>query len=145
MIGFFEFQYLSFKKKSLGNLIAIARSDGHMDTSEEHLLYKLGNRYGLKDRQITVMINNKRPYELFVPDSHEKRMNMFYDIMRLVYADGIIATEEVDFCHHVAEKYGYTPEIVPWLLHLFRDNPAPDSEEWPKHTIYASRFLLSEN
>jgi len=144
MIGFFEFQYLSFKKKSLGNLIAIARSDGHLDTSEEHLLYKLGNRYGLKDRQISIMINNTKPYELFVPGSHEQRMNMFYDLMQLVYADGIIATEEVDFCHHTAEKFGYTPEIVPWLLRIFRDNPAPSQEEWKKHIDSAKNFI-SEN
>ena len=145
MIGFFEFQYLSFKKKSLGNLIAIARSDGFMDPEEEKLLYKLGNRYGLKDRQISVMINNAKPYGLYVPDTHREKMNMFYDIMQLVFADGVIATEEVDFCHEVAERFGYAPEIVPWLLRAFSGASVPSSDEWEGMIRTAEKNFLLEN
>ncbi|MCA6073524.1 TerB family tellurite resistance protein [Fulvivirga sedimenti] len=145
MIGFFEFQYLSFKKKSLGNLIALAKSDGYMDPAEEQLLYKLGSRYGLKDRQITVMINNDRAYELFVPETHEQKMNMFFDLMQLVYADGIIATEEVDFCHNVAERFGYSPEIVPWLIGSFHKGQTPSTEKWKQLVEKARQEFISEN
>ena len=145
MIGFFEFQYLSFKKKSLANLIALARSDGHMDPSEEKLLYKLGSQYGLKDRQITVMINNNRPYDLYIPDSHEHKMNMFYDIMQLVYADGIIAAEEVDFCHNVAERFGYKAEIVPWLIRICKPGNTPSRDEWNTMIELSRQEFLLEN
>ena len=130
MIGFFEFQYLSFKKRSLGNLIALAKSDGHLDPAEEHLLYKLGAKYGLKDRQITVMINSNRDFKLFTPEKHDEKMNMLFDLMQLVYADGIVAMEEIDFCHQIAEQFGYSADIVPWLLEHFSSHHVPDHETW---------------
>lgn len=145
MIGFFEFQYLSFKKKSLGNLIALAKSDGHLDPAEEHLLYKLGSKYGLKDRQISVMINSEKTYKMFTPESHDGKMNMFYDIMQLVYADGIVASQEVDFCHGIAEKFGYKPEIVPWLLENFSTQEAPDRQTWKEMIEQAHVDFLLEN
>ncbi len=48
MIGFFEHQYLSYKKNHIKNLLALAKVDGHMHEKEEALLYKIGRRYGLK-------------------------------------------------------------------------------------------------
>lgn len=133
MIGFFEFQYLSFKKKSLGNLISLAKSDGHLDSSEEQLLYTLGNRYGLKDRQISVMINNDQAYDVFVPETHQEKMAMFHDLMQLVYADGVVAIEEIDFCHIIAEKFGYRPDIVPWLIRIFNGGIPPTVDAWDVH------------
>ena len=145
MIGFFEFQYLSFKKKSLGNLIALAKADGHLDPAEEHLLYKLGAKYGLKDRQISVMINSDKSYKMFSPHSHDEKMNMFYDIMQLVYADGIVASQEIDFCHSIAEKFGYKPEIVPWLLQSFSTKETPDRQTWNEMIENARSSFTLEN
>ncbi len=142
MIGFFEFQYLSFKKKSLGNLIALAKADGHLDPAEEHLLYKLGSKYGLKDRQISVMINSNKDYKLFAPEKHEEKMNMLFDLMQLVYADGIVASEEIDFCHQIADRFSYSAEIIPWLLEKFSKNHVPDHETWNKMVREAHSYQL---
>jgi uncharacterized tellurite resistance protein B-like protein len=58
MIGFFEHQYLSYKKNHIKNLLALAKVDGHMHETEEALLYKIGKRYGLKDRQVKELVDS---------------------------------------------------------------------------------------
>lgn len=40
MIGFFEHQYLSYKKNHIRNLLALAKVDGHMHEKEVALLFK---------------------------------------------------------------------------------------------------------
>ncbi len=60
MMGFFEHQYLSYKKNHIKNLLALAKSDGNMHPKEEALLYKIASRYGLKDRQVKTLIDAER-------------------------------------------------------------------------------------
>ncbi len=130
MRGFFEHQYLSYKKKSMRNLIAMAMSDGSLDPEEEKFLYRVGARFGLKDRQITLLINSDKAFNLYVPESHIERMDQLYDLMQMIYADGIVHNKEVELCEEVVTRFGYAPEMVPWLLEIFRGNEHPDIERW---------------
>ena len=56
MIGFFEYQYLKFKKNHLRNLVALAKIDGHVDDTEIEFLYEIGKKYGLKEKQISEVL-----------------------------------------------------------------------------------------
>ncbi|HEY8935738.1 MAG TPA: TerB family tellurite resistance protein, partial [Cyclobacteriaceae bacterium] len=81
MIGFFEHQYLKYKKNHIKNLLALAKADGHMHPKEEALLYKIGKRYGIKDRQVKELIDSNEKYEVIVPDNHNDKMNLLYDLV----------------------------------------------------------------
>ena len=48
MMGFFEHQYLSYKKNHIKNLLALAKADGHMHPKEEALLYKIAEQVWIK-------------------------------------------------------------------------------------------------
>src|SRR6187551_135942 len=98
MIGFFEHQYLSYKKNHIKNLLALAKADGHMHVKEEALLYKIGKRYGLKERQVKELIEADEKFEVIVPDNHNDRMNLLYDLILMVYADDKVDAHEVEFC-----------------------------------------------
>ena len=52
MRGFFESQYVSFKKRHLKNLIALAQTDGEFHDTEKNTIITIGKRYGLKEKQI---------------------------------------------------------------------------------------------
>lgn len=130
MIGFFEHQYLSFKKNHLKNLIALAKVDGHLHEAEEHLLYKIGGQYGLKERQIKSLIEVDQNDELQIPESHQQKMNQLYDLVTMVYADGVIDKSEVEFCEHLVEEFGYKKEIVSWIIGLFEKGGAPHPDDW---------------
>jgi len=126
MIGFFEHQYLSYKKKHLRNLVALANVDGHLHKDERALIYRLGEKYGLKERQITKIIENDKEQVLYVPERDEEKMDQLFDLLQMVYADGVVDDSEVDFCKDVVSKFGYKEALVDKLIELFSTgDPVP--------------------
>jgi uncharacterized tellurite resistance protein B-like protein len=125
MIGFFEHQYLSYKKNHIKNLLALAKADGHMHPKEEKLLYKIGKRYGLKDRQIKALVDSDEKYVMNVPDNHNDRMNLLYDLVLMVYADDVVDKQEIQFCEDAVKKFGMKKELVKWLLSVFEKGTPP--------------------
>lgn len=143
MIGFFEHQYLSYKKNHIKNLLALAKADGHMHPKEEKLLYKIGKRYGLKDRQIKELVDTDEKYEIVVPDNHHDKMNLLYDLVLMVYADGVIDKQEIAFCESTVKKYGMKKELVHWLLSEFERGTPPPPDEWDEIKKEAKeKFML---
>jgi uncharacterized membrane protein YebE (DUF533 family) len=131
MIGFFEHQYLSYKKNHIKDLLALSKADGHMHEKELEMLYKIGNRYGLKDRQIATLVESNEPFEINVPDNFHDKMNVLYDLVLMVYADGVVEQREIDFCHDVVRKFGMKPEMVEWLIgDVFSLGTPPPPDEW---------------
>jgi len=131
MIGFFEHQYLSYKKDHIKNLLALAKADGFMHEKEEKMLYKIGKRYGLKDRQIKILVDSDEKFQVNVPNNHIDKMNVLYDLMLMVYADGVVEKNEIAFCEDVVKKFGMKKEVVRWLLdEIFEKGTPPPPDEW---------------
>ena len=130
MIGFFEHQYISYKKNHIKNLLALAKADGHMHPKEETLLYKIAKRYGLKDRQVKELIDTDEKFEVNVPDNHNDKMNLLYDLILMVYADEVVDKHEIEFCEGVVKKFGMKKELVKWLLSEFERGTPPPPDEW---------------
>ena len=130
MIGFFEHQYLSYKKNHIKNLLALAKADGHMHEKEIQLLFKIGKRYGLKNRQIQELIDSQEKFEIIVPDNHNDKMNLLYDLILMVYADDVVNKHEVEFCQDMANRFGLKKELVEWLLREFKKGTPPPPDEW---------------
>jgi uncharacterized membrane protein YebE (DUF533 family) len=130
MKGFFEHQYLSYKKNHIRNLLALAKVDGHMHEKEIALLFKIGKRYALKDWQVQDLIDSDDAFILIVPDNHNDRMNLLYDLILMVYADEVVDEHEVTFCEEAVAQFGMRKELVPWLLDVFEKGTPPPPDEW---------------
>ncbi|MFZ5999014.1 MAG: hypothetical protein ACOYW3_00765 [Bacteroidota bacterium] len=131
MIGFFEHQYLSYKKNHIKNLLALSRADGHMHEKEEVMLFKIGKKYGLKDRQIKEILDSKEKAQINVPDNYHDKMNVLYDLMLMVYADGVVEKNEIAFCEDVVKKFGMKKDVVKWMLtEVFDKGTPPRANEW---------------
>ena len=131
MIGFFEHQYLSYKKNHIKNLLALARADGAIHENEKAMLFKIGLKYGLKDRQINVLMESEEEFEVNVPDNHNDKMNVLYDLMLMVHADGVVEKKEIAFCEGVVKKFGMKKEVVRWLLdEVFEKGTPPSPDDW---------------
>jgi len=145
MIGFFEHQYLSYKKNHIKNLLALAKADGSVHEKEQKMLFKIGKRYGLKDHQVQALIDSHEKFQINVPDNHEDKMNILYDLVLMVYADGVIAKKEITFCENVVKKFEMKKEVVHWLLHeVFDKGTPPDPEEWNElKKVAKERFILN--
>lgn len=131
MIGFFEHQYLSYKKNHIKNLLALAKADGSIHEKEQAMLYKIGKKYGLKDRQVKALLDSTEKFDVNVPDNHYDKMNVLYDLMLIVHADGVVEKSEVAFCEQVVKRFGMKKDIVRWLLtRVFDNGTPPPTEEW---------------
>ena len=138
MIGFFEHQYLSYKKNHIKNLLALSKADGHMHEKEVDMLFKIGKRYGLKDRQISILIDSNEPYEINVPDNFNDKMNVLYDLVLMVYADGVVEKKEIVFCEDVVKRFGMKKGIVKWLIDdVFAVGTPPPPDEWKEMKEFA--------
>lgn len=130
MMGFFEHQYLSYKKNHIKNLLALAKADGNMHPKEEALLYRIGKRYGLKDRQVKTLIDTDEKFQMNVPDNHNDRMNLLYDLILMVYADEVVDKHEIEFCEEAVKQFGMKKQLVSWLLAEFERGTPPPPDEW---------------
>lgn len=130
MKGFFEHQYLSYKKNHLKHLLALANADGNIHEKELKLLFKIGKKYGLKDWQIQNLVDSKEKFKLNIPDNFYDRMNLLYDLILMVYADGVVEKREIAFCEDVATKFKMKKSIVKWLLQNFEKGTPPPPDEW---------------
>lgn len=145
MLGFFEHQYLSYKKNHIKNLLALAKVDGQVHPKEEALLYKIGKKYGLKDRQVKELLQNDEKYKLNVPDNHNDKMNLLYDLVLMVYADDVVDKHEIEFCEEAVKQFGMKKGLVKWLLEEFERGTPPPPDEWEEIKQEAKeKFLVKK-
>jgi uncharacterized membrane protein YebE (DUF533 family) len=130
MIGFFEHQYLSYKKNHMKNLLALAKVDGKVHEKEEKLLFKIGKRYGLKERQVKEILESREKFKVNVPDNHNDKMNLLYDLLLMIYADDVVDKNEVEFFEEAVKKFGMKKEMVKWLFSAFKKGTPPPPDEW---------------
>lgn len=142
MTTFFEHQRSSYKKNYMRNLIVLAASDGQMDPGEMNLIYGIGRARGLKDWQLDkLMKEDLQTHELFIPEPLTGRMNLLYDFMQLIYADGIVNNEELEFIKHIIAKFNLRQELADHLIDLFRYG-APSTDEWREFMEYVNSVFV---
>ncbi|MDQ3394639.1 MAG: TerB family tellurite resistance protein [Bacteroidota bacterium] len=129
MNGFFEYQYLSYKKKHMMNLIALARTDGDFHEKEMEILFKIGKRYRLKAKHINALLEVVENDQEVVHGQHEQYMEQLYDLVEMVLADGVIAEEELEFCEKMIHSMGYNKDLLGYFID-FVQLGLKDSESW---------------
>lgn len=133
MTSFFEHQKLSFRKNYLRNLIQLASADGHLDESEKQVLFEIGLKRNLKAWQIEELLADTTPFEVFIPESFLNRMNLLYDLMQLIYADGVVEEKEIEYVKTILAAFQLPQNVITELLIMFRDQP-PSAEDWRDFT-----------
>lgn len=129
MTSFFEHQKLSFRKNYLRNLIQLASADGHLDESEVAVLVEIGKQRNLKEWQINELLQDHSVFEVFIPDSFLNKMNLLFDLMRLIYADGVVDEHEINYIKKILSAFNLSHDVVAELLIMFQHG-TPTIEDW---------------
>jgi uncharacterized tellurite resistance protein B-like protein len=133
MTSFFEHQKLSFRKNYMRNLIQLASADGHLDESEVRVLFEIAARRNLKEWQLRELLEDKTPFEVFIPESFLNKMNLLFDLMKLIYADGIVDEAEIAYIRQILVAFKLSPAVMAELFILFRDG-IPAADTWREFT-----------
>lgn len=120
MIGFFEYQYLKFKKNHLRNLVALASVDGHIHDDEISYLYRIGEKYQLKPQQIKRILEQEEKIEPEIPEQHHQKIALLYDLVGMMMADNVIEDSEMEFCKKMFKKFGYKELLIDEMIDLHR-------------------------
>ncbi len=142
MIGFFEYQYLKFKKNHLKNLVALAKADGHIDETEVKFLHDIGRKYGLKKKQIQDILDSNEEYELQVPKKFYMKVGQLYDIVGMMMADEVVDEKEMDFCEQMCEKMSIKPELIREMVKIYNRGGVQDFEEWEDFVEESKKFSI---
>lgn len=140
MIGFFEYQYLKYKKSHLKNMVALANIDGHVDDTEIKYLHEIGKKYGLKEKQILEILYSDEQYEIEIPEKFYQRVGQLYDIVGMMMADEVIDEKEMDFCEQMCEKMHLDTALIQEMVKLYKDGGVQDFEEWENFIEWAKKF-----
>src|SRR5690606_11610511 len=108
----------------------LAKADGHMHEKEVELLFRIAKGYGLKQRQVEELMESNEKFKVIVPDNHHDKMNLLYDLILMVYADGVVDEHEIAFCEEAVMRFGMKKELVTWLIDQFEKGTPPPPEEW---------------
>src|SRR5690606_17070559 len=119
----------SYKRSYMRNLIALASSDGSLQEDEVKLIYTIGARRGLKEWQLSELLEESEKHPFFMPESVANRMNLLYDVMQIVYADGKVTESEIAFVRNITTALKLDESIVKELLALF-EHSTPTVTEW---------------
>jgi uncharacterized tellurite resistance protein B-like protein len=142
MIGFFEYQYLKYKKNHLKNLVALAAIDGHVHKDEIEYLYKIGEKYQLKPQQIKKILDNKENIEPEIPEAHHQKIALLFDLIGMMMADNIIEESEMDFCKKMFRKFGYKDLLIDEMIDLYRQGVS-DTDVWEEFLEKTEHYRLN--
>jgi uncharacterized tellurite resistance protein B-like protein len=145
MTSFFEHQRSTFKRNYIRNLIALASIDGNLDEEELNLIHAIALRRGLKEWQVNELLKDTSEHTFFIPSSVGNQMNLLYDLMQVVYADGVVSDAERKFVRQIVSAFRLDKAVGEELLLVFQAG-TPSIAEWNRFVedvaaIDSSRFI----
>jgi len=144
MIGFFEYQYLKFKKSHLKNLVALARADGEFHDDERKFLEKMGLKYDLKPFQIQEIIDAKDVSEPKIPQEYHKKIAVLYDTVGMMLADGVIDDREMTFCKDMFKRFGFHASLIDDMIQAYKRGGVDDIDHWDEYVEQTRQFEILE-
>ena len=103
-------------KAHLKTLVALAKVDNFIANTERNLVFKIGERNGLSEEEVELIVEETTPSEAHIPLNDSERFDDLFDLVHLMLVDGIIHESEIDFCMNMAEKLGFKKAIVGVLV-----------------------------
>ncbi|RKN83604.1 TerB family tellurite resistance protein [Ulvibacterium marinum] len=76
------------------SIASLAAVDGYIDDEEMKLLERFAHKLNVSDAQFKEVMKKSNKYPITHQVSFEKRLERFFDLVKIVFADGILDDEE---------------------------------------------------
>jgi len=112
----------SISEGHVKNLLEMALANGFFDEKENELLQEIA-----KERKINLKVLDQIkidpssiPWK--IPEDESERFSQFYDLVKMMMADGNIDYEEVRLCQNFAVQFGYNKKYMNDIIHSVSEN-----------------------
>jgi len=129
-------------KEHFTHLIQIALADGKIEDAELEMLYSSGRKLGLTKEEIDVLLEDSRKLAFIPPYELSKRFGQLYDIVKMVYADGQVNSNEMRLATSLAIKLGFAEAEIPFLLTLLINGVKTGEDEEELFALYKKKRLV---
>jgi uncharacterized tellurite resistance protein B-like protein len=115
------------QRAHLSLLVHLAKVDDDFALVEEDMIRTIGSDYGLPTEYMDDLI--QEPDHLDNLDTTildlDLKFQSIYDCIQMMLVDGIIHQKEITFCHSIADKLGFSRDLIQYLT----DHRHDSSEE----------------
>ena len=129
-------------KEHFIHLIQMANADGKIDDVELEMLSRMGNKLGLTSTEVADLLETSKKSEYIPPYELSKRFEQLYDVIKMVYADGVIDDNEMRLASGLAMKSGFAEEEIPVLLSVLIDGIKRGDDEDDLFILYKKRRIV---
>ena len=121
------------QRAHLSLLVHLAKVDDEFAVVEEDMIRNIGQDYGLPEEYIDELIKTPDAIDNLeaIAQDLDMKFRSIYDCIQMMLVDGIIHQKEIAFCHAVADKLGFSRDLIQYLTdHRY------DSSEEVKRSAY---------
>jgi len=90
-----------------GSLASLADVDGHIAESEMSVLKQFAHKLQISDEQFKEVMKKENKYPIDHQVSYEKRLERFFDLMKIIFADNELSDNEMVLLKRYAIGLGF--------------------------------------
>ena len=119
MFGNYENEY-DRNKATIAMLIEMVTIDNKIDPVEKKFLGDIALQFGLRDEDISSIIEHPEKFALKPPTAEEDRMRILYYLLFMMRVDGEIPPEEEKLCYKAGLRLGFNEQLTGDLIQLMK-------------------------
>lgn len=116
-------------KQEIGHfasIVKLAKDDGIITEGEQKLLDKSAKRLNISEEEYKAILKNPEKYPVNPPISYDERIERLYRLAKMVLADGIADSHEVQLMRKIAVGLHFsddnTEKVCDEAIHLILNN-----------------------
>ncbi len=103
-------------RKSFFNIFALFINTESISSQMMDCIFKWGIQLGISRDELHFIMNKPEAIQFVEPENQIEAIEHVYDIVYMIYLDGIVEDIELEVTMKYAEKLGFKPHIVGDLL-----------------------------
>lgn len=111
-------------EEQLSLLVHLSKIDKYVAAEEKDLIFKIGQRNGMTDAQIELVLDHPKPIPNMKNLPPDEKFDYLYNVIQMMKVDGKIHQSEITFCEKVAMALGYKPGVVADLSAYIYSDPS---------------------
>jgi len=119
----------------LKNIFTIALADGEIDSEELNTIFSIAQKIGITKEEFDYVVNNNDSIKNKVPVAFKDKHMQLCHLVAMMFVDGKIDINELNYCYQLSEKLGYSKlnvhayiDMLTMFVETYKDIPTAIDE-----------------